>query len=159
MWNLCQTIVFTMVIAHTASAFWHHFHAWITKNMDLEIVSHFGTPNHRQIRKRCPKWLPRDSQNNPKITKTAYLDLQVPVGWPLESPDHSNDHSRHPKWSLKVSKMSVFGTKSDTFQHHFSNQPVSNCLLTRGRRQGAKPLNIDVRVIYIYIYIYTYIYI
>ena len=69
-----------MLIAHAASAIWHHFHPWITQNMDLETVSHFGTPNYRQITKRCSKSLPRDSPNDPKITKNVHLDLQVPVG-------------------------------------------------------------------------------
>ena len=71
---------FTMVIAHAATAFWHHFHPWITKNMDLETVSHFGTPNHRKITKRCPKWVPGESQIDTKIDKNGHLDLQVPVG-------------------------------------------------------------------------------
>jgi hypothetical protein len=69
-----------MVIAHTPTGFWHHFHPWITKNMDLETVSHFGTQNNRKITKRCPKWFPGDSPNEPKIYKNAQLDLQVPVG-------------------------------------------------------------------------------
>ena len=37
-----------MVLTHPASAFWHHFHPWITKKMDLETVSHFDIPNHRK---------------------------------------------------------------------------------------------------------------
>ena len=69
-----------MFIAHTDTAFQHHFHPWITKNMDLETVSHLGTPNHRQITQMCPKWVPGGSQNDPKIDKNAHLDLQVPVG-------------------------------------------------------------------------------
>ena len=54
-WNISKTLVFIMVLAHTASASWHHFHPWITKNMDLEPVSHFDTPNQQQIRKMLPK--------------------------------------------------------------------------------------------------------
>ena len=69
-----------MFITHTATAFWHHFHPWITKNMDLETVSHFGTPKHRKITKWWPKWIPGGSPNDPKIDKNAHLDLQVPVG-------------------------------------------------------------------------------
>ena len=69
-----------MFIAHTATAFRHHFHPWITKNMDLETVSHFSIQNHRKITKRCPKWIPGDFQNDPKIDKNAHLDIQVPVG-------------------------------------------------------------------------------
>ena len=48
-----------MFIAHTDTTFWHHFHPWITKNMDLETVSHFGTPKHRKITKKVPKVGPR----------------------------------------------------------------------------------------------------
>ena len=69
-----------MFIAHTGIAFGHHFHPWITKNMDLETVSHFSTTNHRKITKRCPKWVPGDSQNDPQIDKNVHLDLQAPVG-------------------------------------------------------------------------------
>ena len=69
-----------MFIAHTAIAFWHHFHPGITKNLDLETIPTFSTTNHRKITKRCPKWIPGDSQNDPKINKNAHLDLQVAVG-------------------------------------------------------------------------------
>ena len=64
-WNISKTLVFNMVIAHTASASWHHFHPWITKNMDLEPVSHFHTPNQRQITNMSPKWTPGDSPKAP----------------------------------------------------------------------------------------------
>ena len=69
-----------MFIAHTAMAFWHHFRPGITKNRDLETIPKFSTTNHRKITKRCPKWIPGDSQNDPKINKNAHLDLQVAVG-------------------------------------------------------------------------------
>ena len=35
---------FTMVLTLAASVFCHHFHPWITKNMDLETISNLGTP-------------------------------------------------------------------------------------------------------------------
>ena len=100
-----------MVIAHTASAFWHHFHPWITKNMDLETVSHLGTQNNTG-----------DSPNDPKIDKNGHLDLQVPVGCPRGSLDHQNDHSGYPRWSLEVPKMAVLAVKSDTVQQSTSHQ-------------------------------------
>ena len=53
-----------MFIAHTAIAFWHHFHPWITKNKDLETVSHFGIPNHRKSQK-CAQ---SGSQEAPQMT-------------------------------------------------------------------------------------------
>ena len=43
-WNRSKTTVFTTVIAHTASASWHHFHPWITKNLDLEIQTFDRNP-------------------------------------------------------------------------------------------------------------------
>ena len=52
-----------MVLAHPASAFWHHFHPWITKKMDLETVSHFATPNHGKSQ-NCAQ---SDSQGTPQI--------------------------------------------------------------------------------------------
>ena len=132
-WNITKTIVFTMFIARTATGFWHHFHPRITQNMDLETVSHFGTPNYRKIIKRCSKSLPRDSPNDPKITKNAHLDLQVPVGWPLGSLDHQNDHSRHSKWSLQVSKMTAFCRTSYQFSQSASQQfPASKGAGGRG---------------------------
>ena len=44
-----------MFIAHTDTAFWHHFHPWITKNMDLETVSHFDIQNQRKSEPRAPE--------------------------------------------------------------------------------------------------------
>ena len=41
-------MIFIVFIAYAAIAFWDHFHPWITKNMDLETVSHHATPNHRK---------------------------------------------------------------------------------------------------------------
>ena len=43
----------------------HCILAWIIKKMNLETASHFGTPNHRQITKLSPKWVPGDLQNEP----------------------------------------------------------------------------------------------
>ena len=67
-----------MFIAHTATAFWHHFPPWIIKNMDLETVSHFGTPNHRKSKsmpKVSPKMLPKSN------LKSIKLDLRASVFW------------------------------------------------------------------------------
>jgi len=142
-WNTSKTIVFTLVIAHAASAFWHHFHPWITTTVNLETVSHSGAPNHWKITKRCPKWIPRDSQNDPKIDKNAHLDPQVPVGWPLGSLDHQNGHSGYPKWSLKVTKMTLVCRKSDPFQQSASQQlPVDRGAGGRGEAlRSAAPVH------------------
>ena len=88
-----------MVIAHTATAFRQHFQPRIIKNMDLETVSHFATPNHRKITEMCPKWVPGDPQIHPKIDKNGHLEAG-PQGacwvsmWTPGSP----------KWSLRVAK-------------------------------------------------------
>ena len=58
-----KPLFFIMVIAHTASAFWHHFHLRITKNMHLKTVSHFGIPNHRKITKSPQS----DSKGTPQM--------------------------------------------------------------------------------------------
>jgi len=79
-----------MVIAHTASAFWHHCHPWITKNMDLETISHFGTPNHRKIKKCAQSGSQEAPQMHPKIDKNGHLRLSVSIGCPPGSQDHQN---------------------------------------------------------------------
>ena len=72
-----------MVIAHTASASWHHFHPWITKKMDLEPVSHFDTSNQQKIRKglQCgPRRLPKGILKSIKMnTWTPMCPLGVPL--------------------------------------------------------------------------------
>jgi len=73
-----------MVIAHTASAFWHHVHPWITKNMDLETISHFGTQNHRKITKRCPKWVQATPQITLKSIKMHTWTSKCLLGDPLD---------------------------------------------------------------------------
>ena len=65
-----------MVVAHAATAFWHHFHPWITKNMDLETVSHFGTQHHGKITKWCPKW----SMKECKVLHLEHFFLTVHMG-------------------------------------------------------------------------------
>ena len=97
-----------MFIAHTAIAFWHHFHPWITKNMDLQTGSHFGTPNHRKITKWYPKVNPR---RLPKSTlKSIKLDLRAsvcPLGVPLDP--------RITKMVSQVPKMESQGLQNNRF--------------------------------------------
>ena len=64
-----------MVLAHTAIAFTQHFHPWIIKSMDLETVSHFGTPNSRKITKCVQNGSQGTPQMHPKINKNGDLDL------------------------------------------------------------------------------------
>ena len=72
-----------MFITRTAIAFGHQFHPQITKNMDLETVSHFGTGNHRTIAKMYKKSVPETSK---MVLKSIQMDtwtsrclLGVPV--------------------------------------------------------------------------------
>ena len=61
-----------MVITHAASAFWHHFHPWITKNMDLETVSHVDTPNQPKSQKGAQS----GTQETPQMTlKSIKMDI------------------------------------------------------------------------------------
>ena len=73
-----------MVLAHAAIAFWHHFHPWITKNMDLETISNFAIPNHRKS-KKCSQ---SGSQEAPQIyLKSIKVDIWAsvcPLGVPLD---------------------------------------------------------------------------
>ena len=98
---------------------------------------------------KCLQSGPQETpQRHPKIDKNGHLDLQVPVGCPRGPLDHQNGHSGYPKWSLKVTKMTVLGRKSDPFQQSTSHQlPVD---------RGAGGRGEALRYIYIYIYIYTH---
>ena len=84
-----------MVIAHTASASWHHFHPWITENMDVESVSHFATPNTDKSQKGLQIDSQEPPQMDPKIDKIGLLDLQVPGWCPFGILDHQNGQSGH----------------------------------------------------------------
>ena len=108
-----------------------------------------------QITEKSQKGAQSDSQGTPKMilksqkmhTWTSRCLLADPLNPPITqmiTQGTQNGLSRSPECQIWVQKVT-----------QFSNQPVSNCLLTRGRRQGAKPLNI---YIYIYIYIYTRIF-
>jgi len=72
-----------MVIAHAATAFWHHFHPWITKNMDLETVSHFGTQHNRKITKLCPRWAQEAPKMNLKSINMYTWTSKCLLGDPL----------------------------------------------------------------------------
>ena len=109
-----------MVEAHTATAFWHHFHPQIIKKMDLETVSHFGTPNHRKSQKGLQSESQETPQMHHKINKNEHLDLKVPVGCPCGTPGSPQWSLRTPKWTLEVSKITVLGIKSDPFQQSTS---------------------------------------
>ena len=122
-----------MMVAHTATAFWHHFHPWITKTMDLETVSHFGTQNHRKNTKRYQSGSQEAPRMGPKINKNVQLNLQVPAGRPCGPLDHQNGHSGHQHGTSRSPKQQ-FGINI------FKSHPVISCLLVeRGPAAGAKP--------------------
>ena len=79
-----EHMVFIMVIAHAGIALWHHFHPWVTKNMDLETVSHFATPNHRKSQNCTQSGCQEASQIHPKIDKADIWASECPLGVPLD---------------------------------------------------------------------------
>ena len=79
-----------MVPAHAAIAFWHHFHPWITKNMDLETVFHFATPNHRKSQNCAQNGSQEALQIHPKIDKNGHLGHSVSIGCPPGPQYHQN---------------------------------------------------------------------
>ena len=107
-----------MFVAPTATAFWYHFHIWITKNMDLETASHFGTPksktNHKNVSKVDPRRLPKGIPESIKMKTQTQCVHWVPL-WTLASPKWSPGNQ---KWSRKVSKITVLGIKSDSVRGH-----------------------------------------
>ena len=105
--------------------------------MDLETVSHFATPNQGKSQNCAQSGSQEAPQIQPKITKNGHLGLSVSIGCPPGPQDHQNGAPGTPKGASKSPK-SQFWVEKVT---HCSSQPVSSYLLTRGRRQGAKPLN------------------
>ena len=110
-----------MVITHTATAFWHHFHPWITKTMELETISNFAIPNHRKSQNCAQSRFHETPKIHSKINKNGHLGLSVSIGCPPGPQDHQNGvpdtqkgTSRSKKWQLSVEKAT-----------HFSNQPVN----------------------------------
>ena len=93
-----------MLIAHTAIAFWHHFHPWITKNMDLETVSHFATQNHRKSQNCAQSESQEAPQIHPKIDKTRPLGFSVSIGCPPGPQDHQNGVPGTPKGASRSPK-------------------------------------------------------
>ena len=79
-----------MVIAHAAIGFKCYFHFWIIKNMDLETVCHFGTPNRRKSQKGLQRRFQEDPHMHPKIDKNSHLVLSVYIGCPPEPQDDPN---------------------------------------------------------------------
>ena len=87
-----------MVIANAAIAFWHHFHPWITKNMDQETVSHSASPNHRKSQNYAQSESQEAPQIHPKIDKTRPPGFSVSIGCPPGPQDHRSPQT----WTWKL---------------------------------------------------------
>ena len=83
-------MVFKMVMPHAAIPFWHHSHLWITKNMDLETVCHFATPNHRKFEKSVQSRSRGAPQIRSKIDGNQYLSPSVSIGCPCGTQESRN---------------------------------------------------------------------
>ena len=97
-----------MVIAHAAIAFWHHFHPWITKSMDLETISNFATPNHRRSQNCTQSGSQEAPQIHPKIDKMKIWTSRCPLGVPLDP--------RITKMVSQVPKEEAPGLQSNNFR-------------------------------------------
>ena len=97
-------MVFTMVMAHSVIAFWHHVHPRNTKNMDLETFPQFATPNHRKSQK-CPQsMLQEGTQIQSKIIKNGHLGISVTIGCLPGSQEHQNGVAHAQKNTPRASK-------------------------------------------------------
>jgi len=92
-----------MFIAHAAIAFWHHFHPWITKNMDLDTIYNFAIPNDRKSQNGTQSGSQEAPQIHPKIDKSGHLDLSVSI-------------ARITKMVSQVPKEDPQGLKNDSFR-------------------------------------------
>ena len=99
------------------------------QNLPWNSYCHFGAPNHKNVTKMTPKWVPRGSQNPPKIDKNPGLDPQVACGVSPGTPGAPKWSLWVPKWSPQDSQMTGFGTKTDPIQHSACPaSPVSICI-------------------------------
>ena len=67
------------------------------KNLPWNLYCNFAATNHEKVIKMTPKWVPRGTQNPPKINKNRDLDPKVSRGVSPGTPGS-------PKWSPRVSK-------------------------------------------------------
>ena len=78
--------------------------------------------NHKIYSKVDPRRVPKSSLKSIKWRSGPQGVHWVSIGCPCAPLDHQNGHPGHPKWSLRVSKIIVLGTKSDPFQQATSQQ-------------------------------------
>ena len=114
-------MVFNVVMAHSAIAFWHHFHPRSTKNMDLETFPQFATPNHRKSQ-NCPQSMLQEGPQIPsKIIKNGHLGISVTIGCLPGPQDQQNGVPGTQKSSPRAPK---YQSQSEKVTH-CSDQPVS----------------------------------
>ena len=106
-------MVFTVAIAHAATAFDYNFHSWATEIMDLETVFLSVIPDHRKSRKCAPSWSREAPQIQEKIDKTSGPQC---VRWvSLWTPGSPKWCPRDPKRSSEVSKIAGLGRSNIFF--------------------------------------------
>jgi hypothetical protein len=130
-----------MVIAHAAIVFWHHFHPWTIKNMDLETVCHLAISTHRRFENKCVQGKSRGGLPNSiqKLIKANIWAPVCPLGVPAEpriTKMVSWAHKKEPQ--SRSHKLQFLKEKAIKFRSH----PVMSCLLKGGQRQG-QSLNIS----------------
>ena len=100
-------MVFTLVMAHAATAFDYNFHPWATKIMDLATVSFLSsqiTENRKNVTKVGPRKLPKCKK---KAIKTDIWASVCPLDGPLD-PRITKMVSQGPKKELRGLKNSWF---------------------------------------------------
>ena len=102
-----------MFSAHADIAIRSHSIPKSLKNLPWNLFCNFAAPNHEKVTKMTPKWVPRGSQNPPKIDKNPDLDPKVSCGVSLGTPGPPKWSPRVPKWTLQGPKMRGLGTQSD----------------------------------------------
>ena len=105
---------FSVVIAHSVIAFWHHFHPWSTKNMDLETFPQLATPNHRKSQNCVQSMLQECPQIQSKSLKTDIWASVWPLGVPLDPRITKMVSQVLRKSSRRL--ITVLDTKSDALQ-------------------------------------------
>ena len=132
-----KTTVFTMFSAHPGSGSECHFQPQITKISTLEPILQFSANKSGKISKFIPNRVPRGPQNPSRNHKNPDLDPKVSCQVSPWTPGSPKWCPRYPEWSLKVSKVTSLGIKSDPFQESTCQQYT--CSKKRGPAAGAKP--------------------
>ncbi len=127
-------MVFIMVVAHAAIAFWHHFHLRSTESMDLETFPQLATPNHRKSQNCAQSMLQEGPQIQSKLLKTDIWASVCPLVFPL-----------HPRMRLiaTINLSTATCCQEDSFPA-ISNPPVCNEQMSDRLRVDAQRENLVV---------------